>query len=190
MPVADSTGLSLPCPFLSSSGDTGVSQRSRRGSCAGGPCHLPHLWQCHGSRPTEQPQGRRAGKQRRQPTHHSHISLSSRHILTTKSCPLTVSCHTCHPPLCPSHNSQAPRVPPHGLSSHICHPPCSSQNIGECTAHARQCGAGHGIFLMVNKGSIVLMRDSRAAFYPVRRQQPPTPTTRAHISKADADDPR
>lgn len=41
-------------------------------------------------------------------------------------------------------------------------------SVGECTLHARHCGSGTGMFLLVNKGSTLLIRESRAVFYQVR----------------------
>lgn len=37
---------------------------------------------------------------------------------------------------------------------------------GVCTLHARACGSGTGLMLLINKGSILLFRDNRATFYP------------------------
>jgi len=38
---------------------------------------------------------------------------------------------------------------------------------GDCTIHARSCGSGSGIFLLVKRSNVLLMSGSRAAFYPV-----------------------
>ena len=38
---------------------------------------------------------------------------------------------------------------------------------GDCTIHARSCGSGSGIFLLVKRSNVLLMSRSRAAFYPV-----------------------
>lgn len=38
--------------------------------------------------------------------------------------------------------------------------------IGECTLHARGCGAGVGVFFLVHKCSVLLMRGSRTCLYP------------------------
>lgn len=37
---------------------------------------------------------------------------------------------------------------------------------GVCTLHARACGSGTGVMLLMNKGSSLLFRDARAIFYP------------------------
>jgi hypothetical protein len=105
----------------------------------GGPRHLPHVRECHGSRATQQPTHGRTGK------------------LRLLGCGLEKTGTSVSRAYYPQ--SRLTHVLRGGM---LCR-----QNIGECTAHARHCGAGQGIFLLVNKGSIVLMRDSRAAFYPV-----------------------
>ena len=38
--------------------------------------------------------------------------------------------------------------------------------VGECTLHARTCGAGVGVFFLVHKCSVLLMRGSRTCLYP------------------------
>lgn len=42
----------------------------------------------------------------------------------------------------------------------------SVTNPGECTLHARSCGLGQGIFFLLQKHSVILIRAERAAFWP------------------------
>ena len=44
--------------------------------------------------------------------------------------------------------------------------PDATPNIGECTLHARTCGAGVGVFFLVQKCSVLLMRGPRTCLYP------------------------
>ena len=37
---------------------------------------------------------------------------------------------------------------------------------GECTRHAKECGAGVGVFYLVEKCNTLLLVDSRACYYP------------------------
>ncbi|CAN0327572.1 unnamed protein product, partial [Ectocarpus sp. 8 AP-2014] len=39
-------------------------------------------------------------------------------------------------------------------------------HVGECTLHARECGAGVGVFFLVQRCVVLLIRDSRGAYYP------------------------
>jgi hypothetical protein len=39
-------------------------------------------------------------------------------------------------------------------------------NVGECTLHSRSCGIGCGIFMLVNSGSVLLIRGGRAVYLP------------------------
>ena len=40
------------------------------------------------------------------------------------------------------------------------------QSIGECTLHARSCGAGIGVFFLVHKCKVLLMRGPMSCTYP------------------------
>ena len=40
------------------------------------------------------------------------------------------------------------------------------RRVGDCTLHASECGGGTGVFLMVQKCCALLVRDTRAAYYP------------------------
>ena len=42
----------------------------------------------------------------------------------------------------------------------------SDKNSGECTLHSRQCGAGVGMFFLVQQYCVLLIRDSRASYHP------------------------
>jgi hypothetical protein len=42
----------------------------------------------------------------------------------------------------------------------------SDSNPGECTLHAMSCGAGIGIFFLVQFCRVLLVRSSRACYYP------------------------
>jgi hypothetical protein len=44
--------------------------------------------------------------------------------------------------------------------------PVGKNNAGECTLHARVCGADTGVFYLVQKYSVLLVRGGRAIFYP------------------------
>ena len=38
--------------------------------------------------------------------------------------------------------------------------------IGECTVHARTCNAGIGVYFLVHKCKVILMRNAMSCFYP------------------------
>ena len=42
----------------------------------------------------------------------------------------------------------------------------SESNPGECSLHARSCGAGVSCFFLVQQCYVLLLRDSRACYYP------------------------
>ena len=44
--------------------------------------------------------------------------------------------------------------------------PASITNPGECTLHTRSCGAGVGIFFLVQRFSCLLVRGGRSCYYP------------------------
>ncbi len=39
-------------------------------------------------------------------------------------------------------------------------------NAGECTIHARSCGAGLGVFFLVQQCQVLLIRGSRGTYWP------------------------
>mmetsp|Transcript_11561 Transcript_11561/g.31157 ORF Transcript_11561/g.31157 Transcript_11561/m.31157 type:complete len:218 (-) Transcript_11561:369-1022(-) len=46
------------------------------------------------------------------------------------------------------------------------HKPAGNHNPGECTLHARSLGSGVGVFFLLQKCVVLLIRDRHAAYYP------------------------
>lgn len=53
---------------------------------------------------------------------------------------------------------------PHSMSSSSALGPIAG--VGECTVHSRLCGAGTGLFLLVQQHCVLALRGSRAVYLP------------------------
>jgi hypothetical protein len=43
---------------------------------------------------------------------------------------------------------------------------CKTGGVGECTRHARSCGSGVGVFLLLHSSSVLLIHGALACYYP------------------------
>ena len=50
--------------------------------------------------------------------------------------------------------------------NHLTRPSRGAKRIGECTLHAQRCGAGIGVFYLVQRATALLVKNSLACYYP------------------------